>query len=206
MRSASRGRTSTKRPSGTSSCKSARECRYSGTGRGCGRAGRARASRVSDSLGSVESVVEPANSALSDACDMAAQYLHENKVLHRDLKPKNIFVGADDRMRVGDLGCSKSVSFSCPFLRSSASHRRTKGEGERWRVLSTPHGRVYFYSPLISSTILLAIRRRTRVACCGRHTKVHEKAADGADSGLLANPDVSVRVVAVIAHLPGGPA
>ena len=32
---------------------------------------------------------------------------HKQSVLHRDLKPKNIFLTAGDRVRIGDLGCSK---------------------------------------------------------------------------------------------------
>ena len=35
------------------------------------------------------------------------QYLHRQSVLHRDLKPKNIFLTAADQVRIGDLGCSK---------------------------------------------------------------------------------------------------
>ena len=33
--------------------------------------------------------------------------LHRAKVLHRDLKPKNIFLTAADQVRLGDLGCAK---------------------------------------------------------------------------------------------------
>ena len=33
--------------------------------------------------------------------------LHENKILHRDIKPKNIFLTAADQVKIGDLGCSK---------------------------------------------------------------------------------------------------
>jgi len=33
--------------------------------------------------------------------------LHAGKVLHRDLKPKNIFVQRDGGLQIGDLGCSK---------------------------------------------------------------------------------------------------
>lgn len=35
------------------------------------------------------------------------QYLHDKQILHRDLKPKNIFLSKDERALVGDLGCAK---------------------------------------------------------------------------------------------------
>lgn len=33
--------------------------------------------------------------------------LHAKKILHRDLKPKNIFLTASNELCLGDLGCSK---------------------------------------------------------------------------------------------------
>jgi len=41
---------------------------------------------------------------------LALQYLHKHKVLHRDLKPGNIFVGEDGRLKLGDFGCSKLLN------------------------------------------------------------------------------------------------
>lgn len=35
------------------------------------------------------------------------EVLHANKILHRDLKPKNIFLTAGNVVKIGDLGCSK---------------------------------------------------------------------------------------------------
>ena len=36
--------------------------------------------------------------------------LHANRVLHRDIKPANIFVGANDTIKLGDLGVAKLLS------------------------------------------------------------------------------------------------
>lgn len=34
-------------------------------------------------------------------------YLHENKVLHRDLKTSNVFVNANGQLKLGDFGISR---------------------------------------------------------------------------------------------------
>jgi NIMA (never in mitosis gene a)-related kinase len=37
------------------------------------------------------------------------QALHSAGILHRDLKPKNIFLSDSNQLLIGDLGCSKVV-------------------------------------------------------------------------------------------------
>jgi NIMA (never in mitosis gene a)-related kinase len=40
---------------------------------------------------------------------LGLKYLHTRHVLHRDLKPQNIFVTAEDNLRLGDFGISKVI-------------------------------------------------------------------------------------------------
>ncbi|XP_071083375.1 uncharacterized protein [Haliotis cracherodii] len=42
----------------------------------------------------------------------ALQYLHERKILHRDLKTKNIFLMDDLTVKIGDLGIAKQLDFT----------------------------------------------------------------------------------------------
>jgi len=43
---------------------------------------------------------------LAEIC-LALAYMHSRKVLHRDLKPQNIFVASDGTLRLGDFGIAK---------------------------------------------------------------------------------------------------
>lgn len=38
---------------------------------------------------------------------LGLEFLHDNDVIHRDLKPDNIVVGADDRLKITDFGMAK---------------------------------------------------------------------------------------------------
>ena len=35
---------------------------------------------------------------------LGIQYLHKNKLLHRDVKPKNVFLTEDLSVKIGDIG------------------------------------------------------------------------------------------------------
>ncbi|XP_052445306.1 probable serine/threonine-protein kinase Sps1 isoform X3 [Carassius gibelio] len=40
---------------------------------------------------------------------LALQYIHKNNVLHRDIRPENVFLTEDGYINLGDFGCSKML-------------------------------------------------------------------------------------------------
>jgi NIMA (never in mitosis gene a)-related kinase len=55
---------------------------------------------------------------LAQLC-MALKHLHDQHVLHRDLKAANVFIAADGTLRVGDFGISRVLSNTVRTCRSS---------------------------------------------------------------------------------------
>lgn len=45
---------------------------------------------------------------------LAIKHVHDHKILHRDVKPQNVFLAADGLLKLGDFGVSK-VRTPCHF-------------------------------------------------------------------------------------------
>jgi NIMA (never in mitosis gene a)-related kinase len=46
--------------------------------------------------------------------------MHSNKIMHRDLKPQNIFVDHNMNLKVGDFGISRALEHSNQYCKTSA--------------------------------------------------------------------------------------
>ena len=46
---------------------------------------------------------------------LGLNYLHSNKILHRDIKTINMFLGKEDKIKIGDLGVAKLLNQTSNF-------------------------------------------------------------------------------------------
>lgn len=51
---------------------------------------------------------------------LAVGFMHSNKIMHRDLKPQNIFVDHNMNLKVGDFGISRALEHSNQYCKTSA--------------------------------------------------------------------------------------
>ncbi len=40
---------------------------------------------------------------------LGLQYLHQNKIIHRDIKPQNVFINDEGVLKLADFGISKAM-------------------------------------------------------------------------------------------------
>ena len=62
--------------------------------------------------------------------------LHGKSILHRDIKPKNVFLTGRNHVRLGDLGCAKLMKGGLARTQIGASARIGSGVGVRWEAVA----------------------------------------------------------------------
>ncbi|XP_032909729.1 interferon-induced, double-stranded RNA-activated protein kinase isoform X2 [Catharus ustulatus] len=61
------------------------------------------------------------------------EYIHSKDLIHRDLKPQNIFISRDDKIKIGDFGLVTSVAFeTLTEDRGTKSYMAPEQSGDRY--------------------------------------------------------------------------
>ena len=58
-----------------------------------------------------KAITEPETRYFMRQIVLACQYLHDNKIIHRDLKLGNLFLNDDMELKIGDFGLATKVDF-----------------------------------------------------------------------------------------------
>jgi len=58
-----------------------------------------------------KAITEPETRYFMRQIVLACQYLHDNKIIHRDLKLGNLFLNDDMELKIGDFGLATRVDF-----------------------------------------------------------------------------------------------
>mmetsp|Transcript_3958 Transcript_3958/g.9326 ORF Transcript_3958/g.9326 Transcript_3958/m.9326 type:complete len:338 (+) Transcript_3958:79-1092(+) len=70
------------------------------------------AGRIQEALDRGKAIPEHEVLSVSSQAVLALSYLHRNRILHRDVKPTNIFLTKRGLVKLGDLGLAKRVDLS----------------------------------------------------------------------------------------------
>lgn len=78
------------------------------------------AARIQEALDLGKAIPEHEVMSVSSQVVLALSYLHRNRILHRDVKPTNIFLTKRRLVKLGDLGLAKRVDLSASLAQTPA--------------------------------------------------------------------------------------